>query len=72
MSRRRVSRAQRLVAGLGAVAALAPAAAACPYCAVSQGFDTLIYIAGFLIIPYVVVGGTWWWMKRLLASEHEG
>ena len=46
-------------------------AAACPYCSLSQGADTLVYIASFLIIPYVVVTFTWWWMKRILASEHE-
>lgn len=67
-----MKRAQTLAASLGALVALSPTAAACPYCALSQGYDTLIYIAAFLLIPYVVVGGTWWWMKRLLASEHTG
>ena len=59
------------VATLGAVAAFAPGAAACPYCSLSQGLDTLAYIMGFLIIPYVIVSGTWLWMRRVLASEHE-
>ena len=46
-------------------------AAACPYCSLSQGVETLAYILGFLLIPYVIVLGTWWWMKRVLASEQE-
>ncbi len=51
---------------------LAPAAAACPYCSLSQGADTLVYIAAFVLLPYVIVSGVWVWLKRLLASENEG
>ena len=60
------------LATVGAVAGLAPSAAACPYCSLSQDTDTLIFIAGFLIIPYVVVMGIWWWIKRVIASEQQG
>ena len=52
-----------------ALAVLAAPAAACPYCAISQSGDTLIYIAAFLVIPYVLVSGTWLWMRRILAVE---
>jgi len=68
---KRTSIARRSLAALIAVAALSPAAAACPYCSLSQGADTLVYILAFLAIPYVIVGGTWIWMKRLLATESE-
>ena len=54
------------------MAALAAPAAACPSCALSQGVDTLIYILGFLVIPYAVVTGTYLWMRRVLASEAAG
>lgn len=55
------------------VMALAPAAAACPTCGVAgQAGDTLLWVCGFLIIPYVVVTGVWLWMKRIIASEGEG
>jgi len=55
------------------VGALAPAAAACPTCGVAgQGSETLLWVCGFLVIPYVVVTGVWFWMKRLMASEGEG
>ncbi|MFT7463333.1 MAG: hypothetical protein ACI9EF_001677 [Pseudohongiellaceae bacterium] len=63
---------RRCSAALVAVALLSPAAAACPYCSLSQGADTLVYILAFLVIPYVIVGGTWLWVKRLMASEVEG
>jgi len=56
---------------LGSLAALTPDAAACPYCAVSQGVETLVYVMGFLVIPYLVVSGVVLWMRRVLASEHE-
>ena len=75
MSARRKQRGPRaavLAAAAGALAGLAPAAAACPYCALSQGADTLVYIAAFVLLPYVIVTGVWVWIKRLLASEHDG
>lgn len=68
---RKTSITRRSLAALVAVAALSPAAAACPYCSLSQGADTLVYILAFLVIPYVIVGGTWLWMKRLFAAESE-
>jgi hypothetical protein len=56
-----------------AVGAFAPAAAACPTCGVAgQGGETLMWVLGFLAIPYVVVSGVWIWMKHLMASEGEG
>jgi hypothetical protein len=64
--------AATLAAAAGALLGLAPAAAACPYCAVSQGADTLVYILAFIALPYLIVSGVWVWLKRLLASEHEG
>jgi hypothetical protein len=65
--------ARRLLRSLAgpavAIGVLAAPAAACPYCALSQGTDTLIYIMAFLGIPYVIVFGTWRWMKHVLAQE---
>ena len=61
----------RLLAALLALAALAAPAAACPTCSLAQGVDTLLYIIGFMLVPYLLVSGTWWWMKRILAAEAE-
>lgn len=69
---RRLPGVRLAVTALGAVATFSADAAACPYCALSQGTETLIYITAFLVIPYVVVTGVMFWMKRVLASEHEG
>jgi len=59
----------RLVPAFAALLVLTGPVAACPYCALSQGTDTLIYIMGFLIIPYVIVTGTFMWMRRVLRDE---
>lgn len=56
---------------LAALLALQPTADACPYCALSQGTDTLVFILCFLLIPYAVVSGVYFWMKRVLATEHD-
>jgi hypothetical protein len=76
LARRVLAIAPRRVAMLataaGALLGLAPAAAACPYCSLSQGVDTLVYIMAFLLLPYLIVSGVWVWLKRLLASEREG
>ncbi len=61
----------RALAVLLALTALAAPAAACPSCSVSQGLDTFLYILGFMLIPYVLFGGTWIWIKRILAAEGE-
>ena len=63
--------APRVAAALGALAGLAAPAAACPYCALSQGADTLVYITAFVLLPYIVVTGVVAWMRHILASEHE-
>jgi len=64
-------RAATAVRALSALLALAAPAAACPYCALSQSADTLAYIGGFLITPYLVVMGTLACMRRILRSEQE-
>jgi len=64
-------RAATAVRALAALAALAAPAAACPYCALSQSADTLAYIGGFLITPYIVVTATIACMRRILRSEQE-
>lgn len=58
----------RAAAALGLLAA---PAAACPNCAVSQSGDTLIYIAAFMLVPYLVVSGTLWAMRRVLRAERQ-
>ena len=65
-------RAAAAVRALSAVAALAAPAAACPYCALSQSADTLVYIAGFLLAPYLVVTGTVLCIRHILNGEHQG
>jgi hypothetical protein len=72
MSRRppsRPNRLTRLAAPAAALALLAAPASACPYCSLSQGTDTLVYVLAFLTIPYVIVYGTWRWMKHVLHQE---
>jgi len=63
---------RKAVTAAGALVAFSAPAAACPYCALSQGAETLVYIGAFLGIPYVVVTAVMLWMRRVLASEHEG
>jgi hypothetical protein len=38
---------------------------------VSQSGDTLIYIAAFMLVPYLVVSGTLWAMRRVLRAERQ-
>jgi len=59
----------RLVAVAVAVAALAASAGACPTCSVGQHLETLAYVLGFLLIPYVVVTGALYWMRKITAQE---
>jgi hypothetical protein len=61
----------RAAATLGAVLGLSAAAWACPYCALSQSADTLIYVGALVLVPYLVVSGIALWVRRLLASEKE-
>jgi len=60
---------RRGVLGASALGALAAPAWACPSCSLSQSLDTLIFILAFLVVPYVIVGGTWMWIKRILKAE---
>jgi len=53
----------------GGVLGLAAPALACPYCSLSQGLDTLVYILAFLAIPYAVVTVVMLCMKKVLAGE---
>ena len=63
--------AATVAATLGALAALSAPAWACPFCALSQSADTLIYVGALMLVPYVVVSGVVLWMRRVLASEKE-
>lgn len=63
--------APRLAATLGAVVGLSAAASACPYCALSQNVDTLVYVGLLMLVPYVLVSGVVLWMRRVLARERE-
>jgi len=62
---------RRLATAAGAVVALSADAWACPYCALSQGVETLVFIMAFLAIPYIVVSAVMIWMKRVMARERE-
>jgi len=68
---RRTSRAAAAARPLLALLALAAPAAACPYCSLSQAGDTLVYIAVFLVAPYLVVSGTWLAIRHILRAEQE-
>ena len=59
----------RVLLSACAMAALAGPAWACPSCSLSQGVDTLVFILAFMVVPYVVVGGTWAWIRRILKQE---
>jgi hypothetical protein len=60
---------RRLTVMFSAVAALAIPASACPSCSTGQGLETLLYVLGFLAIPYLVVSGVLFWMRRLMNQE---
>jgi hypothetical protein len=59
----------RLALMMGAVAALATSATACPSCSTGQGLETLIYVLCFLITPYIVVSGVMFSVRRLFNQE---
>ncbi len=61
----------RAAALAGALAGLAPVAAACPSCGLSLDGRTLVYIAAFLVVPYLIVSGVVVWVRRLLRAEAE-
>ncbi len=67
---RRLPAVRTAATALGGVVAFSADAWACPYCALSQGTETLVFIGAFLAIPYIVVTAVMFWMKRVLASEH--
>jgi hypothetical protein len=58
-------------AALGALPGLSAPAAACPYCSLSQGADTLLYIAAFITVPYVIVTCVLFWIRRILRAEQD-
>ncbi len=64
-------RAPAALRSLSALLVLAAPAAACPYCVVSQAGDTLVYIAAFLVAPYLVVSVTWLSIRHILRGEQE-
>ena len=59
----------RILLCVCALLALAWPAWACPSCSLSQGVDTLVFILAFMVVPYVIVGGTWAWIRRILRRE---
>jgi hypothetical protein len=61
----------RAAATLGAIAGLSATASACPFCALSQSADTLVYVGALMLVPYLVVSGVVMWVRRVLASEKE-
>jgi len=66
---RALTLASRALLGAGAIAALATSAQACPSCSVGQGLETLVYVLGFLGIPYLIVSGVLFWMRRVTSQE---
>jgi len=36
-----------------------------------QALSTLIYVAAFMAIPYVIVTGVCMWMRRVVRSEED-
>ena len=50
---------------------LSSPAAACPTCSLGQALSTLIYVAAFMAIPYVIVTGVCLWMRRVVRSEED-
>jgi hypothetical protein len=69
MGARRPPVAAVLAAAVGALAGLSAPAAACPYCSLSQGNDTLVYIAAFVLLPYAIVSCVLLWIRRILRAE---
>jgi hypothetical protein len=55
-----------------ALEALAAPAAACPFCSIAQGGDTIVYIGCFLVAPYLIVSGTWLAIRHILRAETPG
>ena len=47
-------------------------ALACPSCSLGQAIETLLYVMGFMLIPYVIVTGVLFWMRRVVALEQDG
>ncbi|MDP6385425.1 MAG: hypothetical protein QGI93_04440 [Planctomycetota bacterium] len=46
-------------------------AAACPSCSLGQALSTLVYVAAFMAIPYVIVTGVCMWMRRVVRTEED-
>ncbi len=60
---------QRAWLGAGGAIILTPTASACPGCALGQAVSTLVYVAAFMLIPYVIVSGVCMWMRSVVKSE---
>jgi hypothetical protein len=50
---------------------LSSPAAACPSCSLGQALSTLVYVAAFMAIPYVIVTGVCMWMRRVVRTEED-
>jgi uncharacterized iron-regulated membrane protein len=37
-----------------------------------QALSTLVYVAAFMAIPYVIVTGVCMWMRRVVRTEEDG
>jgi len=57
---------------LGLLVCLSSPAAACPTCSLGQALSTLVYVAAFMAIPYVIVTGVCMWMRRVVRTEEDG
>jgi len=60
---------QRLGLAAFLMVSLGAPASACPTCSLGQALSTLVYIACFLAIPYVIVTGVCMWMRRVVREE---
>ncbi len=59
------------IRSISALVALAAPVAACPYCSLSQSSDTVIYILGFMFLPYLLVSGSLFAIRRVLSNEQK-
>jgi hypothetical protein len=62
----------RLGLALTLLVGLSSPASACPACSLGQALSTLVYVAAFMTIPYVIVTGVCMWMRRVVRTEEGG